>query len=400
MMDKISNTDAKRLFLYLHGLSDLKDREREDHDLPKMINKIGFVQIDSIKTVERAHHHILFSRHRSYKRAWLKKHLEDDRTLFENWTHDASIIPMIFFPYWRPRFERAKEKISKSKWWLKRIGSEADKICNEVLDYIETNGPVRARDIRVASDISDQKIESGSWWGWNPSKAALFFLWRTGQLAVAGRKNFQKVYDLTKNVVPKTLLQLEPTFEDFVSWNCTTALERIGFGTESEIARFWNGISVGEARLWCQEKGRNSIKTIEIEDAEGNWREVYARVDIAELARVLPDPPKRVRFLSPFDPLIRDRKRTQRLFGLDFKIEIFIPERKREFGYYVCPILEGARFIGRIELKSHKETSRLTVKGLWLETDIILTKSLKKRIEDELNRWKNFMSLNTVEWMF
>lgn len=400
MTDKISNTDARRLFLYLHGLSDLKDREREDHDLPKMINRMGFVQIDSIKTVERAHHHILFSRHRSYKREWLKKHLENDRTLFENWTHDASIIPMTFFPYWRARFDRAKEKISRSKWWLKRIGSEPDKICSEVLNYVETNGPVRARDVRVASDISNQKSESGSWWGWNPSKAALVFLWRTGQLAVAGRKNFQKVYDVTKNVVPKTILELEPTLEDFISWNCTTALERIGFGTESEIARFWNGISVGEARSWCQEKGRNSLKKIEIEDAEGNWRKVYARVDITELATMLPDPPKRVRFLSPFDPLIRDRKRTQRLFGFDFKIEIFIPERKREFGYYVCPILEGERFIGRIELKSHRESSRLTVKGLWLESGIILTKGLKKRIEDELNRWKNFMALNTVEWTF
>ena len=150
----------------------------------------------------------------------------------------------------------------------------------------------------------------------------------------------------------------------------------------------------------CQEKGRNSLKKIEIEDAEGNWRKVYARVDITELTTMLPDPPKRVRFLSPFDPLIRDRKRTQRLFGFDFKIEIFIPERKREFGYYVCPILEGERFIGRIELKSHREASRLIVKGLWLESGIILTKSLKKRIEDELNRWKNFMALNTVEWTF
>ena len=116
MNDKISNADARRLFLYLHGLSDLKDRKYEDHHLPHMINKIGFVQIDSIKTVERAHHHILFSRLKSYERTWLKKHLEDEGTLFENWTHDASIIPMVFFPYWRPRFKRAEEKINKSKW--------------------------------------------------------------------------------------------------------------------------------------------------------------------------------------------------------------------------------------------------------------------------------------------
>ena len=115
---------------------------------------------------------------------------------------------------------------------------------------------------------------------------------------------------------------------------------------------------------------------------------------------MVPEPPKRVRFLSPFDPLIRDRKRTQRLFGFDFKIEIFIPEKKREYGYYVCPVLEGAEFIGRIELKSNKGSSCLVVKGLWLEAGIVLTKSLRRKIEDELYRWKKFMALNAVEWVF
>lgn len=400
MNDRISNADARRLFLYLHGLSDLKDRKYEDHHLPHMINKIGFVQIDSIKTVERAHHHILFSRLKSYERTWLKKHLEDEGTLFENWTHDASIIPMVFFPYWRPRFKRAEEKINKSKWWRKRIGNDPDAICSEVLNYIETNGPARARDIKLPNDMSTREFESETWWGWNPSKAALVFLWRTGQLAVKGRENFQKVYDLTKNVIPKNILELEPTLEDFVSWNCTTALDRIGFGTESEIARYWDGITVEEAKIWCGENGRNSIRKMEIEDAEGNPRQIYARVDIAELLEMVPEPPKRVRFLSPFDPLIRDRKRTQRLFGFDFKIEIFIPEKKREYGYYVCPVLEGAEFIGRIELKSNKGSSCLVVKGLWLEAGIVLTKSLTRKIEDELYRWKKFMALNAVEWVF
>ena len=139
---------------------------------------------------------------------------------------------------------------------------------------------------------------------------------------------------------------------------------------------------------------------MEIEDAEGNPRQIYARVDIAELLEMVPEPPKRVRFLSPFDPLIRDRKRTQRLFGFDFKIEIFIPEKKREYGYYVCPVLEGAEFIGRIELKSNKGSSCLVVKGLWLEAGIVLTKSLRRKIEDELYRWKKFMALNAVEWVF
>ena len=193
--------------------------------------------------------------------------------------------------------------------------------------------------------------------GLEPFKSSVSFFVANGSIGRCWAQKFSESLRHNKECCTKTILEFEPTLEDFVAWNCTTALERIGFGTESEIARFWNGVSVAEARLWCQEKGRNSLKRIEIEDAEGNWRKVYARVDIAELLRMLPDPPKRVRFLSPFDPLIRDRKRTQRLFGFDFKIEIFIPEKRREFGYYVCPILEGSRLIGRIELGDRPATN-------------------------------------------
>ncbi|MBH67621.1 MAG: hypothetical protein CMM58_04640 [Rhodospirillaceae bacterium] len=396
MRDSISNTDARRLFMHLHRLSDPRDKTKGCNNLPDLINSIGFAQIDSIRTVERAHHHIIFSRCQSYQREWLKIHLEKKRTLFENWTHDASIIPMAFFPYWKVRFERAHSKIISSPWWLKRIGQNADSTCRAVLNYVAENGPVKARDIKT--DFNGRGVSKGNWWGWHPGKAALVFLWRTGKLAVAGRKNFEKIYDLTENVIPKKFLDIYPSEEEYLGWNCLTAMERIGFGSHSEIAKYWDGITATEAGVWCKDSKNNYIREIKIEDTMGDTYSSWAHVDIFEWLKKVPEPPGHIRFISPFDPLIRDRKRTKRLFGFDFKIEIFVPEEKREFGYYVYPILEKDRFIGRIEFKANITTGTLEVRGLWLEVGIEYTKTRKSKIEAELRRWKKFIGLKSIEW--
>ena len=396
MKNIIPNRDARRLFIYLHGLSDPRDKTRVNGELSKLIESFGFVQIDSIKVLERAHHHILFSRYRSYKRDWLKVQLEKERTLFENWTHDASIIPTAFFPYWKLRFDRAYEKLTVSKWWQKRIGENADATCKRVLDHVAEHGPLRSRDIKF--DCNQGRTSNENWWGWNPTKAALVFLWRTGKLAVSGRHNFEKIYDLTTNVIPRQFLEFNPSLEEYTRWQCASALERIGFGSHTEIARYWNGITPGEAKTWCLASEGSCVTEIEIEDAEGNFFKSWAKPDIFDRLGDAPEAPNRIRFLSPFDPMIRDRKRTKRLFGFDFKIEIFVPDKKREFGYYVCPVLEKDKFIARIELKTDFPRKCLVVEGFWLEADIQLTKTRKISIEAELMRWMKFMGLNKVEW--
>ena len=399
MRNELTNSDARRLFLFLHGLSGcLKDRDNKEA-LPGIIKRIGFVQIDSIKTVERAHHHILFSRCNSYDHAWLDYHLEEKRSLFENWTHDASIIPMEFFPYWSHRFLRTRDKLVGSRWWKNRMGNDPDEICRRVLNHIEQTGAAKSRDLRWNRDdeFPDKSKKSSSWWGWNPSKAALVFLWRTGKLAVAKREGFQKVYDLTERVIPDMYRNLKYSEQEYIDWNCTTAIENIGFGSHSEIANYWEGVTPQEAKTWCEKFPNNYIMKIEIEMKDGEKVLSWAHPDIFAWLQMVPDPPNIVRFLSPFDPLIRDRKRTQRLFGFDFKIEIYVPQSKRVYGYYVYPMLERDRFIGRIEMKSDKKSHSLIVCGFWLESGVKLTKMRQKMIESELHRWRTLLGLRQIK---
>ena len=399
MRNELTNSDARRLFLFLHGLSgSLKDKDNKEA-LPGIIKRIGFVQIDSIKTVERAHHHILFSRCNSYDYAWLDYHLEEKRSLFENWTHDASIIPMECFPYWGHRFLRTRDKLVGSRWWKNRMGNDPDEICRRVLNHIEQKGAAKSRDLRWNRDdeFPDKSKKSSSWWGWNPSKAALVFLWRTGKLAVAKREGFQKVYDLTERVIPDMYRNLKYSEQEYIDWNCTTAIENIGFGSHSEIANYWEGVTPQEAKTWCEKFPNNYIMKIEIEMKDGEKVLSWAHPDIFAWLQMVPDPPNIVRFLSPFDPLIRDRKRTQRLFGFDFKIEIYVPQSKRVYGYYVYPMLERDRFIGRIEMKSDKKSHSLIVCGFWLESGVKLTKMRQKMIESELNRWRTLLGLRQIK---
>ena len=399
MRNELTNSDARRLFLFLHGLSgSLKDKDNKEA-LPGIIKRIGFVQIDSIKTVERAHHHILFSRCNSYDYAWLDYHLEEKRSLFENWTHDASIIPLEFFPYWSHRFSRTRDKLVGSRWWKNRMGNDPNEICRRVLNHIEQNGAVKSRDLRWTRDeeFPDKSKKPSSWWGWNPSKAALVFLWRTGKLAVAKREGFQKVYDLTERVIPDMYRTLKYTEQEYIDWNCTTAIENIGFGSHAEIANYWEGVTREEAKTWCQKSLNNYIMEIQVEAKSGEKVLSWAHPDIFAWLQMVPDPPNIVRFLSPFDPLIRDRKRTQRLFGFDFKIEIYVPQSKRVYGYYVYPMLERDRFIGRIEMKSDKKSYSLIVCGFWLESGVKLTKMRQKMIESELHRWRTLLGLRQIK---
>ena len=242
---RISNRAARRLFLDRHGLC----RPPPGEDLAGLIERLGFVQVDSIATVERAHHMILASRRRSYRPRQLDNLLERRRALFEHWTHDASVIPMSFYPHWRLRFRRDAEML-RARWrkW-RRAGFEGR--FDDVLERIREGGPVMARDF----EGDRQRTEAG-WWDWHPSKTALEFLWRTGALAIARREGFQKVFDLAERVVPEALLNVEPGEKETLDWACSGALDRLGFASPREIASFWDTASLAEARVWCGRHGR------------------------------------------------------------------------------------------------------------------------------------------------
>lgn len=379
MTIRLANADARRVFLAMQGLSERAPAGKAA--LLALITRLGFVQVDSIATVERAHHHILFSRAPAYRREHLTALLEKDGALFEHWTHDAAIIPTALFPYWKHRF--AQEGATLATRWRSWHENGFEGYVEHVLERVRSEGRLMARHFEA------EKRPPGGWWNWHPEKTALEYHWRTGALAIAGREGFQKVYDLTERVIPAQHRAAEVEPAAFIDWACTSALERLGFATHGEIAAFWDLVSPEQAKTWV-EANRHRLEPVLITCADGRERASHAFAGAGEAFAALPAPPSRLRVLSPFDPALRDRNRAERLFGFSYRIEVFVPAPKRVYGYYVFPILEGDRLIGRLDMKADRKAGTLDVRRLWLEPGVRASKGRLAALDAELTRLGTF----------
>jgi uncharacterized protein YcaQ len=393
----IANEQARALILAKSGLSGVRQEGGASAVAP-LIRRLGYVQLDSIRIIERAHHHILFSRHTGYKPRHLDRLQATTPALFEHWTHDSSLIPMEFYPHWRHRFAAAR---TRAEAWHERIGDK--RVIAIVRQHIAEKGASRARDFAHLGG------RTGPWWGWGPAKAALEWLWRTGELAVLERDGFEKVYELAERAIPRTLLGERPSLSESREWAFTEALDRLGAGTARIIAEFWAKTSLPEsqavasiagAQAWIdREKKKGRLIDVVLEAAPGHRSfQAVARPDIEETVRHLPDPTSRLRVLSPFDPVLRDRIRLERIFGFDYTIEIFVPGHKRKYGYYVFPLLEGSRFVGRIDMKAERAKDRLAVKALWMEKRLSLTRGRRAKLERELQRQAKLGAVRDIEF--
>lgn len=394
VLPRLDNGTARRVFLDRHALAEPPTGPAKGADLMALIRRLGFVQVDSINTVERAHHMILWARRQSYRPENLKRLLERDRLLFEHWTHDAAVIPTEFLPHWHHRF--AHNHVTIPERWKDWQGTAFREKVDEVMARIRDRGALSTSDLG-----EDEARTKGGWWNWNPSKAALEYLWHSGRLAVCHRDGFTKHYDLAERIYPACPA---PDRADTVDWACRTALERLGFATSGEIAAFWDKIGPDEAKTWCAGALKaGQIEEIVIEGADGSDRRAFAFPGLAESAPASPEPPDRLRILSPFDPALRDRKRAERLFGFFYRIEVFVPEPKRQYGYYVFPILEGDRLVGRIDMRCRRAEETLAISALWPEVGITFGKGRTARLMAELDRLGRFTGCPRIDlapgWM-
>jgi uncharacterized protein YcaQ len=383
-----------------HGLLAQPSGAGRGADLLRVVDDLGFVQLDSINTVARAHDLILFARRPSYRPKALQTLYEKDRQLFEHWTHDAAMIPMRFYPHWQLRFARDAELLRKRYKNWRRDGFEAQ--FETVMRHVRDHGAVSSSDVGQG-----EKRGSGGWWDWHPSKTALEYLWRVGALTVTGRVGFQKRYDLTERVIDEALRSQTPDPEQTIDWACGAALDRLGFATSGELASFWDIVTAAEARAWCADQiTQGALVEVDIGCADGAVRRLFMRPDLASLHGAdigrsaadhsLPSPPERLRVLSPFDPMLRDRKRAERLFGFHYRIEVFVPEAKRQYGYYVFPLLEGDRIVGRIDMKAERQSDLLRVRAVWPEHGVQWGGGRQRRLEAELNRIKRLAAVSEV----
>jgi uncharacterized protein YcaQ len=320
------------------------------------------------------------TRRAGYRASHLDEVAFRKRQLFEHWTHDASLIPIEMFPQWKRRFVHTEARLRKSRWFTHRLGAEPEKTIEHVLGRIAKEGPLRTGDFERSAD----KPSTG-WWDWTPEKAALEYLWHTGRLAIHGRDKFQKIYNLIEHTFPDWHDTPAPDDDTHLDWACMSALSRLGFATPGELAAYWAAIKPPEAAAWCRDAlALGKIEAVNVTDYDGKLRKAFALPSWRKQVRKLAADDSRIRILAPFDPIVRDRKRAERLFGFDFRFEAFVPARKRKYGYYVCPLLQGDRFVGRMEPRFDRERSTLEIEGLWWERRVKASAERRRKLNEAL----------------
>ena len=399
----IANRDFRRTLLSLNGLSPA----HADDPLPNasgetgtawlhaMVRRLGFVQVDSISTVERPQYLIPFTRNPRFEHAHLDRLVEQDRKLFEHWTHDAAILPVESWPYWKQFCER--ERNYELHPGYKRYFSFVTKLeIARVRRRVAKDGPLRPRDIggrKVEWEGNDQYPMPSA------AKVALEYLWRTGELAVSHRSGREKTYDLIERVLPARVLRKTVSRARYLDWICSEALQRLGAATPAQIARFFDAVLTAEAEDWCRRNLGKRVVQVRVGRADRSTSgSLYALASFVEAMGKMPAAPRTVRLLSPFDPLVHDRQRTRRVFGFDYTVEIFVPAKKRKYGYYVLPILEGERFTGRVDVKVDRKKKILNVLGLWWESGVKPTKKRTGQLDRALATLAGFTTGGTVAY--
>lgn len=382
---RIANREARTLWLAAHGLGGSPTGPLDSIGL---VRELGFVQLDTIQVVARAHHHILWSRNQNYREPVLDRLLARDRLVFEHFTHDASVLPMEILPVWQRQFRRMKEKLDRSSWYSGMLKTaERDAIKRRIAD----EGPLSTHDF-------DTKLEGPkAMWRRPPHKLALDYMWYSGELATCHRDGFTKYYDLAERVFPESLRTQTLEDRDQIDWLCRAALDRIGFGTLGEIRKFWDATTVPEVAAWAARE-KAALVPVEVQGADGGWSRALACPEIETRLQALTPPPSRLRILNPFDPAIRDRVRLRRLFGFEYTVEMFVPEAKRRWGYYVFPVLESSRFVGRIEAKADRPAGVLNVLNYWPEPGVARSRRRTAKLEAELGRFARLAGLDRVQW--
>jgi len=340
-MDTLTLSQAKRLALNA-GAGFHRPPGRGPTAVAALVDRLGFVQIDTISVVERAHHHILAARLPGYQTDWL-----DRADVFEYWAHAAAYLPWRDFRHTLPRKERI---LAQGHDWFHTKRDDAA----AVLERIRSEGPLMARDFEAPR-------RTAGWWDWKPAKRALEFLYMAGELMVT-RRGFQKVFDLTERVLPDGVDTRTPNAEEHAGWYVDRALDVWGLVAKDEFAyqRREHVEVVGEVLARRVEAGE--LVKVRVEGVPRT--DYYGRP--SDLAGVdsLPGPGRKLHILSPFDPFVIHRKRLKRLFGFDFTIECYVPAPKRTFGYFALPLLWGDQFVGLLDAKADREVGALKVQNL------------------------------------
>ena len=374
----LSIGEARRAALAAQQFVSSAGPPRSATALAEIVRRLGVVQIDSVNVLVRSHYLPIFSRRGAYRSALLERAAYDDRLLFEYWGHEASFLPIESYPLLRWRMDDARNGIGT--WGgLKRYATSHRDLVKGVLEQLRERGPLGA------SELIDGGKSQGAWWGGSQGKQSLEWLFWSGSVTTARRRNFERLYDLTERVLPESVQKLhEPSREAAQRELMMIGARAMGVATARDLRDYF--------RLPAKESAARLAELVEegklVPVAVEGWKQqAYlhhgAKIPTAGKVAGL------AALLSPFDSLIWERQRTERLWDFHFRLEIYTPIHERTHGYYVLPLLLGERIVGRVDLKSDRQGALLQVKGGSVEAGVSIADVLEplSRQLTELALW-------------
>jgi uncharacterized protein YcaQ len=363
MVQTLSAGAARRVALSAQGFGRPVTGRAGTRQLNGLFQRLGLLQIDSVNVFERSHYLPAFARLGAYDRALLDRLTftagspSSDAGYTEVWAHEAAFVPVRDWSLFRFRHRRFHEKYlaGRDSWGLNAGASTIEWLRAE----LATKGPLAASEIE-----HDANVRQGPWWGWSEVKQGLEVMFRAGELATAGRTRFERRYALAEQVLPASVLDHSPDAPDAIRELVRRSVTALGVGTLSDIADYYR-LYTAETKTALRELVEaGEVERVHVHGWERGGRPLAAYVPVG--VRV-PRSVSATAVLSPFDPVVWERDRLLRMFGMHYRIEIYTPAPKRVFGYYVLPVLVDDEIVGRVDLKSDRQAGVLRVQSAWVE---------------------------------
>ena len=378
---RFTNDQAVRVFLGAQGFGDRRPSGRVDaRHFARVVRRLRLLQIDSVNVLTRAHYLPVFARLGPYPREALDRWIYQGRHMFEYWCHEQSYAPVGFHPMMRSRMRAMRDHRWKR---VRELLEHEPEYVRSVLEEVGDRGPIPAR------LLSDPGEKTGPWWGYGKGKVALAWLFATGQVAVAHRVNFERWYDRPERVLPAEVLETpDPSSGASASRMVLEAAGALGIGTVPDLADYFRMRITPTGRAVEQLVTRGDLREV----AVAGWaRPAYVREDV-----VLPRARRGTALLCPFDPLVWDRGRTERMFGFRYRIEIYTPRSKRVYGYYVLPLLMDGHLVGRVDAKADRKAGVLRIPAAYAEPGADLP-AAGAALAGELREMAAWLGLSAVE---
>lgn len=356
-LDSLSIKDARALALAAQGFDSPRTKTKSTTaDAVGLIKKLGVIQIDSVNVLVRSQELPLFSRLGDHDRNAIPKATSQGK-IFEYWGHEAAHLPVELHPMFRFKMHAARSGKLKH-WGLTSFYAENKAFVKRILKYVEVNGSVTAR------ELSTRTTKKSSWWDWDEAKTALEYLFLTGELMSCGRgSDFARVYDIPERVLPRKILQMPTPSETEARKDLLVrAMRAQGVATMRDLADYYRQKPAIVKPLVSQLVEQGVLREVSVD----GWQDKAYVHRNAQL-------PKRLfatALLSPFDSLVWCRPRNERLFNFHYRIEIYTPQAKRKFGYYVLPFMVNGEMVGRVDLKADRANSKLLVQSVHTEKRI------------------------------